>query len=78
VEVTIDALGRLAVPEPLRSALGLTPGTIVDLSRYGAGLLLVPAEQAARIVEDHGGLIAESSTAVTDEVVADLLDAARR
>lgn len=78
MEATIDALGRLVVPQLLRDALGLTPGTVVDLSRYGAGLFLVPAEQAARITEDDGGLVAASSTAVTDEVVLDLLDASRR
>ncbi|MDP9429096.1 MAG: AbrB/MazE/SpoVT family DNA-binding domain-containing protein [Actinomycetota bacterium] len=79
MKATIDALGRLVVPKPLRDALGLTPGTVVDVSRYGPGLSLIPEGRTARIVEsDGGGLVAESSTAVTDEVVFDLLDAARR
>lgn len=78
MKATIDGLGRLVVPKPLRDALGLTPGTVVDLSRYGAGLQLVPAGRTARIVEVDGGLVAESSTEVTDEVVFDLLDAGRR
>ncbi len=78
MKATIDALGRLVVPKPLRDALGLTPGTVVDVSRYGAGLSLIAEGRTARIVESDGGLVAESSTAVTDEVVFDLLDAARR
>jgi AbrB family looped-hinge helix DNA binding protein len=78
VKATIDGLGRLVVPKPLRDALGLTPGTVVDLSRYGSGLQLIPAGRTARIVEDDSGLVAESSTEVTDEVVFDLLDAGRR
>ena len=78
VKATIDGLGRLVVPKPLRDALGLKPGTVVDLSRYGTGLQLVPAGRTARIVKTDDGLVAESSTEVTDEVVFGLLDAARR
>jgi AbrB family looped-hinge helix DNA binding protein len=78
VKATIDGLGRLLVPKPLRDALGLTPGTVVDLSRYRNGLQLVPAGRTARIVAEGDGLAAESSTEVTDEMVFDLLDAGRR
>ena len=31
METTIDAVGRIVVPKPLRDALGLTPGTTVDI-----------------------------------------------
>jgi AbrB family looped-hinge helix DNA binding protein len=78
VKAAIDGLGRLVVPKPLRDALGLTPGTVVDLSRYGNGLQLVPAGRTARIAAEGDGLVAESSTEVTDEMVFDLLDTGRR
>ena len=78
MEVTIDAFGRVVIPQPLRDALGLTPGAVVDVSRCGPGLPLVPVRQTARLAEGDGGLVAESSTEVTDEVVLDLLDAGRR
>ena len=78
MKATIDGLGRLVVPKPLRDALGLTPGTVVDLSRYGNGLQLVPAGRTARIVAEGDGLVGESSTEVTDEMVFDLLDTGRR
>ena len=78
MEVTIDAFGRVVIPQPLRDALGLTPGTVVDVSRCGHGLQLVPVGRTARLAESDGGLVAGSSTEVTDEVVLDLLDAGRR
>ncbi len=47
MEAPIDSVGN-PVPEPLRDALGLTPGSTVEFSRYGAGLQLVPTERTAR------------------------------
>lgn len=78
VETTIDSLGRIVVPKALRDALGLSPGTRVDLSRYGAGLQLVPAGRTARVTEVDGALVADSTTQVTDDVVFGLLDSGRR
>ncbi|RFU21319.1 AbrB/MazE/SpoVT family DNA-binding domain-containing protein [Geodermatophilus marinus] len=78
MKATVDALGRIVVPKPLRDALGLAPGTVVDVSRYGAGLHLVPAGRTARLVEEDGRLVAESTTEVTDDIVFGLIDAGRR
>lgn len=74
----MDSLGRIVVPKPLRDALGLTPGAKVDVSRYGAGLQLVPTGRTARLIEVEGTLVAESTTTVTDDVVFGLLDSGRR
>lgn len=78
METTIDSLGRIVVPKALRDALGLTPGAKVDVSRYGAGLQLVPAGRTARLTEVEGVLVADSTTPVTDDVVFGLLDSGRR
>jgi AbrB family looped-hinge helix DNA binding protein len=78
VETTIDAVGRIVVPKPLRDALGLTPGATVDISRYGAGLQLIPAGRTARLVEESGALVATGDTAIDDDVVFGLIDADRR
>jgi AbrB family looped-hinge helix DNA binding protein len=78
VKTTIDGLGRIVVPKALRDALGLVPGATVDLSRYGAGLQLVPAGRTARLTEVDGALVADSTTPVTDDVVFGLLDSGRR
>jgi AbrB family looped-hinge helix DNA binding protein len=78
MEVTIDQAGRVLLPKPLRDALGLLPGTKVDVSRYGAGLQLIPAGRTARIVEEDGALVATGETQIDDDIVFNLIDAGRR
>ncbi|MFN8175003.1 MAG: AbrB/MazE/SpoVT family DNA-binding domain-containing protein [Solirubrobacteraceae bacterium] len=78
MRATIDAVGRIVVPKPLRDALGLTPGATVDISRYGPGLQLVPAGRTARLVEEDGELVATGDTPLDDEQLFGLIDAGRR
>lgn len=78
METTIDAAGRIVVPKPLRDALGLTPGSLVDISRYGSGLQLTPGGRTARLVEEHGELVLTGDTQLTDETMYALIDAGRR
>jgi len=74
----MDSVGRIVVPKPLRDALGLTAGSTVDISRYGAGLQLVPVGRTARLVDESGVLVATGETEVDDDVVFGLIDSARR
>lgn len=78
MEASIDGVGRIVVPKLLRDALGLRPGTIVDISRYGAGLTLVMAGRTARIVDEDGVPVATGSTVIDDDDVFALIDADRR
>ncbi len=78
METTIDSVGRIVVPKPLRDALGLAAGSTVDISRYGAGLQLVPSGRTARLLEESGVLVATGDTTIDDDVVFGLIDAARR
>jgi len=78
MEVTIDSVGRIVVPKPLRDALGLTAGSTVDVSRYGAGLQLIPSGRTARLVDEDGVLVATGDTAIDDELVFRLIDTGRR
>lgn len=78
MQTTIDAVGRVVVPKPLRDALGLLPGSTVDISRYGAGLQLVPTGRTARLVDEAGVLVATGETTIDDAVVFGLIDAERR
>jgi AbrB family looped-hinge helix DNA binding protein len=78
MEVRIDDVGRIVVPKPLRDALGLVAGSTLDVSRYGAGLQLVPAGRTARLVEEAGVLVATGETEIDDDTVFGLIDAGRR
>jgi len=78
METTIDGAGRIVVPKPLRDALGLAPGTTVDISCYGTGLTVVPRGRTARLIEENGHLVAASDRPITDEEVFALIDAGRR
>ena len=78
MEATIDSVGRIVVPKPLRDALGLTPGSTVDISRYGAGLQLLPTGRTARLVDECGVLVATGDTVIDDEIVFGLVDSGRR
>ncbi len=78
MEATVDAVGRIVVPKALRDALGLTAGSRVDVSRYGAGLQIVLAGRTARLVDESGVLVATGETQIDDEVVFGLIDSGRR
>jgi AbrB family looped-hinge helix DNA binding protein len=78
MEVTIDSVGRIVVPKPLRDALGLTPGSKVDISRYGAGLQLLPAGRTARLVYEDGLLVGTGDAEIDDDIAFALVDAGRR
>ncbi len=78
VEATIDKAGRIVVPKALRDALGLSPGTTLDVSTYGAGLTLVPRGRTASVVEEGGALVLDSDRQVGDGDIFGLIDAGRR
>lgn len=79
MKAVIDSGGRILVPKQLREALGLTPGSTVDISAYGTGLQIVPGGRSARLVRNKDGrLVANADTVVTDEMMFALIDSGRR
>ncbi len=79
MEAVIDSGGRVVLPKHLRDALGLTPGSKVDVSAYGGGLQITPGGRTAQIEQDaNGRLVAHADTEVTDEMMFALIDSGRR
>ena len=78
MQAIIDQGGRIVVPKALRDRLGLTPGSIVDISMYGGGLHIAPGGRTARLECRNGALVAVSDTMISDDDVADLVDSIRR
>lgn len=78
MQTSIDSVGRIVIPKPLRDALGLTPGATIDISRYGAGLQLVVAGRTAQLLHENGALVATGTTTIDDETMFALIDAGRR
>lgn len=77
MEVKVDSVGRILLPKALRDAVGLHPGSTVDISFYGAGLQITPGGRTARLVEEDGLLVAAGDTVVTDEMMYRLIDEGR-
>lgn len=79
MEAKIDAGGRLLLPKSLRDALGLAPGSTVDVSPYGSGIQITPGGRTARLERtEDGRLVAVSETVVTDDAMFALIDSGRR
>ena len=78
MEGVVDQAGRIVLPKFIRDALGLLPGTKVDISPYGAGVQVVPAGRTARLVEEDGVLVSSGETPVDDDVLFGLIDGGRR
>ena len=74
----MDSVGRIVVPKALRDALGLSAGSTLDISRYGAGLQVIPVGRTARLVTEAGVLVAAGETQIDDDVVFAMIDSGRR
>lgn len=79
---TIDAGGRVVIPKPIRDALGLQPGTRVELRVRDGMVFVVPECVPMRLVERGGTWVAEpdggSLPALTADAVRDALEDSRR
>lgn len=56
----IDAGGHVAIPEVVRSALGLSSGSTVDVVVQDGVIVLVPTAAGMRLVKREGGAVAET------------------
>jgi AbrB family looped-hinge helix DNA binding protein len=78
MQVSIDSVGRVVVPKPLRDELGLSPDVALEIEVVDGHLeLSVPQKPAELITGPHGPSIAATGTPITDEDVRRTLEAVR-
>src|SRR6185295_6079517 len=81
MKATIDAAGRIVVPKPLRQALGLKPGQLLEM-RAGDGRLEIEIVPTSVTLKKRGkGMVAVPNTKLpplTAEQVRETLERVRR
>jgi AbrB family looped-hinge helix DNA binding protein len=81
MRVSIDSAGRIIVPKPLREALGIKPGQLLEI-RAGDGRLEIEIAPTPMRLEKRGrGLVAvpdEELPALTADQVRETLERTRR
>ena len=81
MQVTVDRVGRIVIPKPLRDALGIGPETELDIVPDGAGLRLEPIARSERPIDERDGLPllgAVPGALLTDDDVRRLRDELQR
>lgn len=80
MQVTIDKLGRIVVPKPVRERLGLRPGARLDLVEDDDEVRLRPVGVPARLEEQDGVLVVvhDEAGSLEADAVLRLRDQIRR
>lgn len=74
LHVSLDAFGRLTIPDEIRKRLGLSPGSSLSIEAVGdREIRLVPEEASG--VEERDGLLVITAVPAVD--IVDAVDAAR-
>ena len=76
--VSIDAAGRIVLPAPIRTRLGLAAGTVLVLVEEHDGVSLHLPVAAARIRERDGVPFVETTNTITDDLIDELRGDLRR
>jgi AbrB family looped-hinge helix DNA binding protein len=78
MHVTIDHAGRVVVPKSVRSELGLTPGTQLQIEVVGDRVeLFAPHAKPVLVEGPHGPVVAATGTPITADTVRATLEAVR-
>lgn len=76
--VTVDKAGRLVLPKPMRDALQLKPGSILEIEQKDDAILLRPPRVKAVMKQKNGFWIFDTGGQITPDMVSDTLAGIRR
>jgi AbrB family looped-hinge helix DNA binding protein len=77
MKTTIDAAGRLEIPEEIRRQAGLQPGMPLEVRWHDGHIEIEPALASVRLVRDGPLLVAVYDEDV-GEITADIVEATRQ
>lgn len=77
MKATIDKVGRLVIPRPLRERIGLGGGGTVEIDIEGSGLRIRPVVGEGLREEGDLLVIPRTGVPIDDTVVGELIDADR-
>ena len=73
MRLTLDKAGRIVIPKPVREALRLEPGDMLELEQAGDALTLRPVRGTGPLVKEQGVWVFRSgrplAAATTDAVL---------
>ena len=72
MKIAIDHAGRVVIPKALRDEIGLTPGTVAELTVDGAGVRIDPIASGVFVEEDGFLVIPGPGVPLTDEQVREM------
>ena len=72
METTLDRFGRIVIPKRVRDALGLAPGTVLEIEESDDRVVLRARREEPDLVREHGVLV------FTGEAAGDLETAIER
>ena len=76
--VTLDAAGRVAIPQELRDRLHLDAGTTLALHSEGERIILRPVQTVAAMQQEHGVWVFRIGEKLPASVADETLDHLRR
>jgi AbrB family looped-hinge helix DNA binding protein len=77
-KLTIDKLGRIVLPKPVREKLRLSPGDELELESLDDGITLRPLRGTAQLRKKRGVWVFRSGEPLSAATVQETIDQVRR
>jgi AbrB family looped-hinge helix DNA binding protein len=76
-QLTIDSAGRIVLPKPIRTGLGIGPGDLLELENVGECITLRPVRGTMPLVNEKGVWVFRTGQPLAPSVTDELLEQIR-